>query len=122
MVGETVSNIRDVVTRITIENDKRRSRIHRILKGFGQWMQYSACECDLTRGPYLVLCHRLYDYIKTADGNSVRFYFLCEDARKKSNVSAAKYPIREELSLCKFFLGSREHHSYHVGIWQCSQI
>ena len=111
-----------IVVSYDIEDDKRRGRIHGILKGCGQWMQYSVFACDLTRVPYLVLCYRLYNYMKTADGDSVRFYFLCEDARKKSNVSAAKYPIREELSLGKFFLGSREHHSYHVGIWQCSQI
>ena len=62
-----------IVVSYAIEDDKRRGHIHRILKGFGQWMQYSVCECDLTRGPYLVLCHHLYDSIKTADGNSVRF-------------------------------------------------
>jgi CRISPR-associated protein Cas2 len=63
--------------------DKRRGRIHRILKSFGQWMQYSVFECDLTRAQYLVLRHRLDDYIKKAEGDSARFYFLCEDCQKK---------------------------------------
>jgi CRISPR-associated protein Cas2 len=68
-----------IVVSYDIEDDKRRGRIHRILKSFGQWMQYSVFECDLTRAQYLVLRHRLDDYIKKAEGDSVRFYFLCED-------------------------------------------
>src|SRR5262245_54250626 len=72
-----------MVVSYDIEDDKRRGGIHRILKGFGQWMQYSVFECDLTRAQYLVLRHRLDDYIKKADGDSVRFYFLCEDCQKK---------------------------------------
>ena len=72
-----------IVVSWAIEDDKRRGRIHHILKGFGQWMQYSVFECDLTRAQYLVLRHRLDDYIKKADGDSVRFYFLCEDCQKK---------------------------------------
>ena len=32
---------------------------------------------------YLVLRDRLDDYIKKAEGDSVRFYFLCEDCQKK---------------------------------------
>lgn len=40
-----------MVVSYDIENDKRRGRIHRILKSFGQWMQYSVFECDLTRAP-----------------------------------------------------------------------
>ena len=87
-----------------IEDDKRRGRIHRIWKSFGQWMQYSVFECDLTRAQYLVLRHRLDDYIKKAEGDSVRFYFLWRIVKKKLSVSAAKCPIREEQSLCKFFL------------------
>ena len=72
-----------IVVSYDIEDDKRRGRIHRILKSFGQWMQYSVFECDLTRAQYLVLRHRLDDYIKKAEGDSVRFYFLCEDCQKK---------------------------------------
>jgi CRISPR-associated protein Cas2 len=55
-------------------------------------MQYSICACDLTRAPYLVLRHRLYNYIKTADGDSVRFYFLCEDCQKKVERIGSEMP------------------------------
>ncbi|MEX0269390.1 CRISPR-associated endonuclease Cas2, partial [Leptolyngbyaceae cyanobacterium UHCC 1019] len=31
-----------------ISEDKRRTKIHKILKSYGQWMQFSVFECDLT--------------------------------------------------------------------------
>lgn len=72
-----------LVVSYDIEDDKRRTRIHRTLKSFGQWMQYSVFECDLSRAQYLRLRHRLDDYIQEAAGDSVRFYFLCEDCQHK---------------------------------------
>jgi CRISPR-associated protein Cas2 len=72
-----------MVVSYDIEDDKRRTRIHRILKSFGQWVQYSVFECDLTRGQYLTLRHRLDDYIKKHDGDNMRFYPLCEECQKK---------------------------------------
>jgi len=53
-----------LVVSYDIEDDKRRGRVHRTLKSFGQWVQYSVFECDLTRAQYLVLRHRLDDYVK----------------------------------------------------------
>jgi CRISPR-associated protein Cas2 len=52
-----------IVVSYDMEDDKRRGRIHRILKSFGQWVQYSVFECNLTRAQYLVLRDRLDDYI-----------------------------------------------------------
>ncbi|MEQ9359931.1 MAG: CRISPR-associated endonuclease Cas2 [Coleofasciculus chthonoplastes F2-STO-03] len=31
-----------------VPEDKRRTKIHSILKSYGQWMQYSVFECSLT--------------------------------------------------------------------------
>jgi CRISPR-associated protein Cas2 len=72
-----------LVVSYDIESDKRRSRIHRTLKNFGQWVQYSVFECDLTRAQYLVLRHRLDNHLKKTDGDNMRFYFLCEDCQTK---------------------------------------
>ena len=92
-----------IVVSYDIEDDKRRGRIHRILKSFGQWMQYSVFECDLTRAQYLVLRHRLDDYIKKAEGDSVRFY-LCEDCQKKLSVSARNAQSGRNSHCVNFFL------------------
>ena len=64
-----------------IEDDKRRTRIHRILKNFGQWVQYSLFECQLTRAQYLHLRHRLDNVIHKTKGDKLRFYFLCARAQ-----------------------------------------
>jgi CRISPR-associated protein Cas2 len=59
-----------------IPDDKRRTKIHKILKSYGQWMQYSVFECDLTDTQYAKLRARLSKLIKP-DQDSIRFYFLC---------------------------------------------
>jgi CRISPR-associated protein Cas2 len=66
-----------VVISYDISDDKRRTKIHKMLKSYGQWMQYSLFECnDLTDPQYAKLRLRLNKLIKP-DQDSVRFYFLC---------------------------------------------
>jgi len=59
-----------------IPNDKRRTKVHKTLGGFGQWTQYSLFECHLSDKQYLQLRHKL-DRLLQADEDSVRFYILC---------------------------------------------
>ena len=65
-----------VVVSYDISDDKRRTKIHKILKSYGQWMQFSVFECSLTDTQYAKLRSRLNKLIK-ADQDSIRFYFLC---------------------------------------------
>ena len=65
-----------VVISYDISEDKRRTKIHKILKSYGQWMQYSVFECDLTKTQYAKLRSRLSKIIKPNEDN-IRFYFLC---------------------------------------------
>lgn len=41
-----------VVVCYDISENKRRTRIHKILKSYGEWMQFSVFECDLTEMQY----------------------------------------------------------------------
>ncbi|ERT08746.1 CRISPR-associated endoribonuclease Cas2 [Lyngbya aestuarii BL J] len=66
-----------VVISYDISEDKRRTKIHSILKSYGQWIQYSVFECDLTKTQYAKLRRRLSKQIN-AEKDSIRFYFLCE--------------------------------------------
>ena len=66
-----------VVIAYDIPEDKRRTKIHKTLKSYGQWMQFSLFECNLTDTQYAKLRGRLSKMIKPAE-DSVRFYFLCE--------------------------------------------
>jgi CRISPR-associated protein Cas2 len=66
-----------VVISYDIAEDKRRTKIHKVLKSYGQWMQFSVFECvDLSAVEYARLRSRLAKMIKP-EVDSVRFYFLC---------------------------------------------
>jgi CRISPR-associated protein Cas2 len=65
-----------MVVAYDIPDDKRRTKIHKALKSYGQWMQFSLFECNLTETQYAKLRNRLSQLIKP-EQDSVRFYFLC---------------------------------------------
>ncbi len=72
-----------VVISYDIAEDKRRTKIHKILKSYGQWMQFSVFECaDLSETEYAKLRSRLAKMIKP-ETDSVRFYFLCACCEQK---------------------------------------
>ena len=71
-----------VVITYDISEDKRRTKIHTILKSYGQWMQFSVFECVLTAAEYTKLRNRLNKLIKPTE-DSIRFYFLCECCQRK---------------------------------------
>lgn len=71
-----------VVITYDISEDKRRTKIHKILKSYGQWMQFSVFECSLTATEYARLRNRLSELIKP-DADSIRFYFMCECCQAK---------------------------------------
>src|SRR2546430_17023195 len=59
-----------------IPDDKRRTKVHKILLGYGKWTQYSLFECFLTRKDLILLQSKLGEYFINAE-DSVRFYLLC---------------------------------------------
>jgi len=66
-----------VVVTYDIADDRRRTKIHKVLKSYGQWMQFSVFECrELTNAQYAKLRSRLNRLID-GEEDSVRFYFLC---------------------------------------------
>lgn len=71
-----------VVVTYDVPEDKRRTKIHKVLKSYGQWMQLSVFECDLTETQYAKLRLRLAKLIKP-EQDSIRFYFLCGCCREK---------------------------------------
>jgi CRISPR-associated protein Cas2 len=72
----------NVVITYDISEDKRRTKIHKVLKSYGQWMQFSVFECALTETQYAKLRSRLSKLIKP-DQDSIRFYFLCACCKDK---------------------------------------
>ncbi len=66
-----------------IPDDKRRNRISKVLKNYGERVQFSVFECDLTREQLLRMQHALTKIIKEQEDDSVRFYFLCDGCKRK---------------------------------------
>ena len=78
-----------------IPDDQRRTRVHKILSGFGNWTQYSLFECFLSKKELILLKAKLAKYLD-AGRDSVRFYPLC--ARCVENVeTVGGRPPEEDL-------------------------
>ena len=65
-----------------IPDDKRRTKVHKILLGSGKWTQYSLFECFLTRKELVLLRSKLTDHLEAKE-DSVRFYPLCANCVSK---------------------------------------
>jgi CRISPR-associated protein Cas2 len=61
-----------------IPDDKRRKKIADLLEGYGQRVQYSVFECQLSREKYNDFRRRLRKIVKLEEDN-VRFYPLSWD-------------------------------------------
>jgi CRISPR-associated protein Cas2 len=59
-----------------IPDDKRRTKVHQLLLGYGKWTQYSLFECFLSRKELVLLQAKLAQHLVVTQ-DSVRFYPLC---------------------------------------------
>jgi len=59
-----------------IPSDRRRTKVHKVLCGFGQWTQYSLFECHLNQKELVTLRGKLDKLLKPEE-DSLRFYPLC---------------------------------------------
>ena len=78
----TSNQITCYVIAYDIPDDKRRTKVHKILLGHGKWTQYSLFECFLTRKQLLLLRSKLEEHL-VAKEDSVRFYPLCANCVSK---------------------------------------
>ena len=65
-----------------IPNDKRRTKVHKILLGYGKRTQYSLFECFLSKKELILLRSRLAEHLEVKE-DSVRFYPLCANCVSK---------------------------------------
>ncbi|MCE1275003.1 MAG: CRISPR-associated endonuclease Cas2 [Chlorobiales bacterium] len=70
-----------------IENDRRRNRIHKVLKGYGAAVQYSVFECFLSNEDYAGLRLRLRKLMDQKHPlDSIRYYHLCRGCVERVDV------------------------------------
>jgi CRISPR-associated protein Cas2 len=81
-----------------IPDDRRRTKVHQILMGFGKWTQYSLFECFLTRKELVLLRSKLTEHL-VATQDSVRFYPLCSNCVSKVETVGGAPPAEAILFL-----------------------
>lgn len=84
-----------IVISYDISDDRRRSKIARILEGHGYRVQYSVFECDLDQKSLNALKKRLRALVKADQMESVRFYPLYSECA--ANVQVLGKDLRQEL-------------------------
>ena len=75
--------------------NKRRTRLHKMLSGYGKWTQYSVFECFLTAIQFAKLQIQVDRLIKPNE-DSVRIYVLDAGAVKKTITYGSEKPRRDE--------------------------
>ncbi len=79
-----------------IPDDKRRTKIHKVLLGFGKWTQYSLFECFLSRKDLILLQAKLAEHL-VAQQDSVRFYPLCVHCVSKVETVGGSLPSDDQV-------------------------
>jgi CRISPR-associated protein Cas2 len=77
-----------------IPNDRRRTKVHDILLGYGTWTQYSLFECFLTEKEVLRLYSKLSKLV-VAKEDSVRWYPLCASCVSKVTTIGGPRPTED---------------------------
>ena len=74
-----------------IPSDKRRTKVHKVLSGFGKWTQYSLFELFLSDKDLVLLQSKL-ERLLNPEKDSVRFYPLCEGCLKSVETVGSSPP------------------------------
>ncbi|MCS7289335.1 MAG: CRISPR-associated endonuclease Cas2 [Roseiflexus sp.] len=78
-----------------IPDDARRLKLAKVLEGFGQRVQRSVFECDLTEREYRALLKKVERVIKLDEGDSVRIYRLCSACATNVEVKGEGLPVEK---------------------------
>ncbi|NJK38714.1 MAG: CRISPR-associated endonuclease Cas2 [Oscillatoriales cyanobacterium RM2_1_1] len=74
--------------------NKRRTRLHKMLSGYGKWTQYSVFECFLTGMQFARLQVQLDKLVKPQE-DSVRIYVLDAGSVKRTLTYGSQKPRQE---------------------------
>lgn len=77
-----------------IPDDKRRTKVHKILSGYGKWTQYSLFECFLSKKELVALRAKLAKHLIDSR-DSVRFYPLCANCLDKVETVGGALPAED---------------------------
>jgi len=83
-----------VVVSYDVPDDRRRTRVHALLKNFGTRVQFSVFECELEQNRLAELRTRLGKLV-LPDQDSVRCYRLCKDCLQQTVIFGTR-PLTTE--------------------------
>jgi CRISPR-associated protein Cas2 len=81
-----------------ISNDRRRTKVHKLLRGFGTWTQYSFFECFLSEKELVMLRRRLDQILKETEDN-VRIYQVCQACQARVETIGSSPPKEDKVYL-----------------------
>lgn len=81
-----------------ISCDKRRTKVHKLLSGFGTWTQFSLFECFLTEKQWVDLLYRLQALI-VPNEDCIRVYRLCTTCTDRVETFGQARPADDVLFL-----------------------
>ena len=81
-----------------LSNNRRRTKLHKTLCGFGKWTQFSMFECFLNDTEFIALRARINQIIDTSEDN-VRIYHICTTCQAKTITLGSKKPHEDKLYL-----------------------
>ena len=74
-----------------IENDRRRTKIHKLLEGYGLAVQYSVFECFISEDDYAEMRMRLQKLLDPKHPiDTVRYYVLCRTCVERVEVDGSR--------------------------------
>ncbi len=79
----------------TKAGNKRRTRLHKLLSGYGKWTQYSVFECFLTKLQFAKLKVKIEELIKQQE-DSIRIYVLDSLAVRKTITYGSEEPTHNQ--------------------------
>src|SRR2546423_3853707 len=96
-IGISVRGVRQssfYVVAYDIPDDKRRTKVHKVLTGFGQWTEFSLFECFLTKKEVLQMRAKLEQHLDSRT-DRVRIYMICDACLAKIETVGIPEPIEQ---------------------------
>jgi CRISPR-associated protein Cas2 len=87
-----------IVVAYDISDDDLRERLRKLLRRYGDSVQYSVFECVLTESQFREMRERVARLLEGSEESGVRYYGICEGCRKETRtVGRAKTTIDPKL-------------------------
>ena len=99
-MGQTEMSVRGLrqstlyVVAYDIQDDKRRTKVHKVLKGFGEWTEFSLFECFMTKKELLQMRAKLDKHLD-ARTDRVRIYTICDVCLGKIETVGIPEPVEQ---------------------------